>query len=542
MQAKSKFWTFIAMVIALAVVTTSCKKEDDSTCLDCDLETGTGKSAEEIDTYAGDIGIRFDTRAITRKGYKPTSARFTVTANTGNYSQTLPIDPYTNIVQLSFPAESLSEAAVAELREGVLMKVDILDENGNWLAGFPASTVSFTSEGLSREINASGLNDLLAEVDFYENVPYYFQLVEENGANTNFFLYGGEGHINISFGTEPTGTEQLKYLFNVYKLPGTSDVFYFKRSSDGKILGVTNNYPVITHPLFLSAFPTPTVVPNEARFQFEKSDKGLYKLINLYYGLPLYLENGPSSNILGLTPFPTSGNPKIAYFRILAPDIDWEIQSIETRQLAPVLPAARTQFGFNSTLTNCGQGVLEQEVGFEKSITTTQTVGWEEAISMSSSHTFGGSFTIGVTVGAEFFGNKTEVTAEATASYEYSTEMTQSSTKFEEVQESATETFFSSRLVTVPSKAASLVYDAYQLYENVRIPFVQRFRVKGNYQADNQQLTGQEILTQFQFNHFKGVVTKVGLDYIELTVRGTTVINNLVKSESRVEDVPADCG
>ena len=81
----------------------------------------------------------------------------------------------------------------------------------------------------------------------------------------------------------------------------------------------------------------------------------------------------------------------------------------------------------------------------------------------------------------------------------------------------------------------------YQSYENVRVPYVQRFRVKGTYQEDGEDLTGEEILTQFSFNGFNGVVTEVGNNYIEVTVRGNNVIDRLIDTKTVADDTPADC-
>jgi len=70
---------------------------------------------------------------------------------------------------------------------------------------------------------------------------------------------------------------------------------------------------------------------------------------------------------------------------------------------------------------------------------------------------------------------------------------------------------------------------------------VQRFRIKGNYQEDGKALSGEEITTQFTFNSFTGVITDVQSDYIEVTVRGTNLINRLIETETISKDIEGAC-
>ena len=139
------------------------------------------------------------------------------------------------------------------------------------------------------------------------------------------------------------------------------------------------------------------------------------------------------------------------------------------------MPAVDTSFGFNSTLVNCGSGNLTQEVGVEQNITTSQTVGWDSSISVATRNTFGAEVTVGVSAEASFFGVGASASVEASASYEFSREVTASQSQFGEATSEITNSYFTSREVTVPSGNASLVYDAYQTYSNVQVPFVKRW-------------------------------------------------------------------
>ncbi|HKJ40778.1 MAG TPA: hypothetical protein VKA27_01745, partial [Sunxiuqinia sp.] len=57
----------------------------------------------------------------------------------------------------------------------------------------------------------------------------------------------------------------------------------------------------------------------------------------------------------------------------------------------------------------------------------------------------------------------------------------------------------------------------------------------------NDVLTGEELKSQLLFNGFQGVITETGSDYIEVTVRGSTVIDNMVKTRSEVQDEDPNC-
>ena len=223
-------------------------------------------------------------------------------------------------------------------------------------------------------------------------------------------------------------------------------------------------------------------------------------------------------------------------------NIDWSIEGIETQYLQPILPAARNGFSFNSTLVNCGEGKLTQTVGNSKTVETVTTVGWQESISTMSSHTSSASLKLGLEVSGSFFGNGATYSAEVTGSYEYTTSSTTETQNWKEATGSTSETFFSQREVTVPPKTASLVYDAYQSYDNIKVNLVQRLRVRATDFNTGNNLSGDEIASQFHFNGFNGVITEIGPDYIEVTLRGVATMDKIFKSKSDVRSVPPNCG
>jgi len=238
----------------------------------------------------------------------------------------------------------------------------------------------------------------------------------------------------------------------------------------------------------------------------------------------------------------------VEYFRIIAYNTDYEVEQLETKQLAPILPRVQTSFGFNNTLVNCGTGELSQEVGTEKTFTTTQTSWFQETVGFNSRVTLNASVTVGAKAEASFFGNGGEVSGSVTAGVEVSVGASQESTTGVEETDEVSERFFSTRTVTVPSGAASLVYDARQTYSNVSLPFAQRLRLRGNEidpltgNAFIGALSGTDLVTQLRMANFKGLITFVGSDYVEITILGNTVLNNFVETKSEVKDVDPNCG
>jgi hypothetical protein len=168
-------------------------------------------------------------------------------------------------------------------------------------------------------------------------------------------------------------------------------------------------------------------------------------------------------------------------------------------------------FKFNSTLTNCGQGSLSQTVGSAITESRERVIGWEESLSITTSNTVSVSATIGVAFDAKFFGTGASYNASITAGYQYSRDVTSSSSNFEEYKNTIEETIFAERTVIVPSGSASLVYDAFQFYENTKVNFVQCLRISGIDSQTGMSLSGDEIRSQFHFSGFNGVISKWSL-------------------------------
>ncbi|MGD1947976.1 MAG: hypothetical protein ACFB0A_17355 [Croceivirga sp.] len=272
----------------------------------------------------------------------------------------------------------------------------------------------------------------------------------------------------------------------------------------------------------------------EYKFIIRKVANGVYNIVSKPAERVIRVRSGVG--------FVLNDNPgdDIVLLRIISNSLAWSAEDIGTTFLAPILSAPGTDFGANSTLTNCGNGELSQTVGSDESVSSTNSIGWEEKFSLTASATTSVSATVGTEFEAGFFGNTANYNASVTATAEVSASMTSESTFSGESEEEVTETIFFERTVTVPPGSASLVYDVAQIYDNTKVEFVQRFRLRATESGNS--LSGEELRSQLQFSRFSGVVFQVGTDFIDITVKGTMTLGKVLSAKSEVQDVAANCG
>lgn len=504
-----------------------------------------GIETEDLETYQGAIGIVVDARPVAKKGYTPKTVAITVNATSGDYSETIELDPYSFMGQINLEIADLSDDAFGELENGVQVAVEVFDASGTSILSESLSKLSFESNPLPVSVKANDLEDKNTSVILNPTTPYYMQRVEEDGTPV---ASAALKRINDNdYNDVISITSQVEFSGDEDNL-----LFYFEKDENKDRYQIrhkgTNSYlRRVTENLKESPFGSSIIKAEQTviktgypssgflsqRFIFKKVKNGVYRVQD-------YLENNFQVTAgAGLTIDDSDGED--LYVRLIPMNIDWLIQPIASESLTPILPPAQSGFSFNNTLINCGQGELSQEIGTSKAIKTTTSVGWEETLSISSAHTAGGTIAVGMEVSGSFFGNGATYSAEASASYDYTTTNTTETSNWNEAVHEFTDTFFSKRLVTVPSKSASLVYDAFQTYDNVKVNVVQRLRVKASEHDTGDTLSGEEISTQFHFNGFDGVITEIGSDYIEVTVRGVATMDKIFKQKSEVREVAPNC-
>jgi hypothetical protein len=541
MKTTMKYFRSITMCILLLSFAGCSKSDDDSSIPgDGDIEQTNGISAEDLENYEGDLGILINTRDLVKRGYKPTKVNITTTASEGNYDQQIEVDLFTNMGHLSLPVEDLSEAAEEELRNGIGLNIVVLDNNTPIISQ-SFSAVTFKENGNQLDIDASSLAYIPENVQFKEGMKHYMQIVDADGNFNNTVVWKPSSASNNNVILESRGssfnrgTTSEQYYF--YKFPNEENTFAIWSANTDRYLATDSNDKTFRQS---GAFSYPTGLSDNSlhpryRFIIKKESNGLYT-INDMNGNPMrpYYNNGKTS-------WRTNISTNIQYFRFIALDIEWETEVLDTKHLAPIFPSVDTSFGFNSTLRNCGSGSLEQQVGIERVVETTYTSSISESIGLSGRTTTSIDASVSATAEASFFGNGGSVSAEVSAGLEVSVEASSKTTIANEESVTNTQTFFSNRTVTVPSGSASLVYDAYQTYSNVRVPYVKRFRLKGRHTDNSEALSGLEIATQLSTTSFTGTTTNIGSDFVEITIRGNMYLDNIVDTQTEVRDVAANC-
>jgi len=531
---------FLKFILSLLIISSiACSNDDDEDILtgDGEVEEVNGISEEDLENYEGDLGLRINTRSLAKKGYNPSKVNLTTTATQGNYDQEIDVDPFTKIAQLKLPVEDLSESEEDELKDGVGLEYEVYDESDNLLVSESLSVVSFEENSNQLDVDASSLSYQQQELDFGDNVRYYLQLVDSDGSYSNKVVYRSA---LICLEKEASfDPENHKEQFSLYKLNGGDNTFSIYNAFNSNFLYVSSSSRKLNESNINSS-NEPNSLSDDYKFLIHKEPNGLYTIRGFQDNKPLRRTTAfiasTETNV-----WHTKNTGDIQYFRIIALDIDWQSTELDTEYLQALMPKANTSFGFNSTLVNCGNGLLEQEVGVEESITTTYTSSFEETIGLSKRTTTNVDLTVGATAEASFFGTGGSVSAEVSTGLELSTEVTSESTVGTENTDSETTTLFSTRTVTVPSGSASLVYDAYQTYSNVKVPYVKRLRLQGTHTSTSESLTGNEIVTQLEMTNFTGTIYAIGSDFVEITIRGNMVLDNIVDTKTEVRDVPPNC-
>lgn len=507
---------------------------------------------DDFEKFEGGLGIIINARNIAKKGYVPTIVEITVDANNIDFSQSKEIDPITFMGQLNIPVEGLTDDAVFELREGVKTTVIVKDREGVTIIEQELSAAIFTSNPDPTELNLADLEDteMISTVTLKENTPYYMQRVNADGEPQNAAarVNRSEGFNRImtfTSGLAFSGVEaEPDFVFNFIPSPDADEpnTYFIKNLSDGRFFSVVKdlrvNGRVVDAPRLAGSLTTFEQIEDRDDFEFFKfvvrrvSD-GVYELLSKPEEEPIKVRSGVGF-VLG------AGDD--FFMRIIATDLEWEAISLGTSFLSPILSAPGTDFGANSTLTNCGTGELSQTIGSDEEITITNTVSWEESFSLTTSISTKVSATVETEVSADFFGASASTKSAVSSEIEASVSATSGVTSFNGAEQQSKEKIFFERTVTVPPGRASLVFDVAQIYDNTKVQFVQRFRLTATDSESGFPLTGEELQSQLQFSRFSGVVTQIGPDFIDITVKGTTILGKVLRTMSEVQDIEASCG
>ena len=183
----------MSIVAMLLTACLGCKKNiqppDNSGGGTGEIVSKDGISDTDLATYGGDIGIVLDARTVQKKGYKPKTLKVTVKANSGNFSKTIDLNPYTLMGQIKLPADSLSTEAKSELKQGVAVVAQVLSASGSQIWEESFSKISFQSNPSTIPITANALADLDINVHLNPRSLYYVQIVNKDGTPTSVSVH-----------------------------------------------------------------------------------------------------------------------------------------------------------------------------------------------------------------------------------------------------------------------------------------------------------------------------------------------------------------
>ncbi|UII76198.1 hypothetical protein LV716_18335 [Flagellimonas sp. HMM57] len=557
------FFLQLLLIMGL-IVSTSCSKEEDSltpttenvedptqpsTDKDGELSESDGISEDSVAVNLGNIGLFIDVRDIAKKGYNPSTAEVTLKASEIAYSKILDINPLTNYAQVLFDIEDLTSAAVQELKEGVAMDISIKDENGTELKSQSFSAESFRENGTQLKIDASGLAFINNTLKFNPEISYYVQPMRNGksmdlslGASDQDLFGGTYRFVNLIAHSFKSNFELINQ-FHLLPVQGKENTFYFKNAWTGEyfyldadlpffLQGPINNEGELTraHEFLLEVTESGNVTIKA--FETKSND-----LVDIHI-----LKDESDKEFPFLFPNAYEDKREVAEFRIIAGFAEWNMESIGQAEFAqPVLPPAQTSFQFNQTLRNCTTGALSSTIQIEESIESTSRFGWEESIELASERSTTYSASVTLSTSAKFFGVGVDVSATASSEYSSTTSFTNAKSKWNEGEVTRGQNLSVDRTIEVEPGKAVLAYDAYQLYENIEVPFMKKVRIRGVDFKTGISFTGEEIKAQFVFNNTEGVITEIGSDFIEASIRGKVFIDRLARGTSEAREVESNC-
>lgn len=515
----------------------SCRETEEPTPTSSGtIVEGQGITERDLETFEGEVGLILNLRELAQKGYKPAEAEFEIQTTGGFLTEKVPVNDFAFMAVLKIPVEDLTEIQSKQLTDGVKVNITVKDQTGKTIAEKIDLGIRSLLPSLTPIVVDAGSIPETEQVSTYffgEGTGFYFQTTNNEGVPGKSAMFNNNGFMYVSSNTSFTGN-QPNFLFNITPVLGKKNTFHIRLASTGEYLflgGTSVGLRVVnsrrTNLAVLSS-------ANQEPYQFtiRKLNDGVFQLLDFRNRK---IQDAPG---IGLTV--NNGNGKDVLWRIVANDIKWAAQPIASTSIQPILPKPTTGFTFNSTLTNCSSGQLQQTVGIDFSEERTTTVGWSETISVNTTQAVSISATVGVEVSGTFFGSGAKASASITSGFEWSQSITSESTEYKSQTISKRESYFSSRVITVPPRTASLVYDAYQYYENVRVNHVQRIRITGKNEK-GRELTGDEIRTIFMFSNFSGVVNTVEENSVVITLLGYTVLDKFMDTQSKVQEVAPKC-
>ncbi len=516
----------LALLLIPALVLGACSTDGPT-------DPGEDDDLEIVDTVSvelavdsGEVGLVIDAREVARRGYEPTEAQVSFPAHAG-FNQTLAIDPITNLAVLKLTVEDLTDTERDAFAAGVAVDIVIVDA-----AQAPLGELHETSRVLDDSNLPVGISTTLPSLGpplvLKPGVPYLLQPEGLAGVMTSFAsdAYTVSAWIPNS--------PQQQFYFTV-KAGSPDPNTYLVEHQAGYAEGTSWTVDPGTKWIYLSGGGTPAPAGGPHGFVLEQDEDGWVRV--RVEGTSDYVSvSGEGGGVLKAVATEPSR------FRLITDDIRWALADRGTVYHDPIVPPAQVDFAYEATIRNCSEATLTETVGRAETRTRTPTTTTSESLQLFSSDEVGGSIKVGVEVGASVQGvGEVSGSVEVTGNYTYTTsETTTTENTLSESTETASEVS-RTRELALPPHSAVEVYDAVRTIRNVRIPFSQVLRITATYKSSGAVLTGPEILTQLRFNGVEGVPAEIGANYLDLSLRGQVVVDQMMEAETDAKDIPGAC-
>jgi len=504
---------------------------------------GTPDVAKDIPLYSGSIGLVVDARDIFKRGYRPRTAEISF-AGQAAFNTVLTIDSLTDVAILIIENDSLSAAQKDAFAAGIATTIVIRDA---------------TQSELGRLEEVLSVDDANTPVPITPSRPALVPpLVLGSGA---LYLLQPEGYSelltraqsNAGYAVLPyPQTNLARQQFRFTQQPDSSYLVGHAGAADS-ILCLPEPPPL--PPPFPASFPrlqldslpstgSDNCTGGEAYLVLEQDADSLMRLklkgtgeyvawVNLNGLLFQHLVGGA---------FVPNSRDDASRFRLMSDDIDWTFSDRGTSFDQPILPPAQLYFAYTGTLTNCSSAILTETVGETSTRSITHTFTTLESVQLFTGLTTTSGIKLSASAGVKVPPlSDVKIGAEVSGEIKFTTDLT---VKRDNTIEDATTTTVAvsrERQLQVPAFTAVTVADYVKTIKNVTQPFTQRSRARGAHRSNGAPLSGLEIATQLRFNQFQGVMTRVGADYVEFTIRGQVQVDQFLVGETTVREKVNAC-
>ncbi|MCX2719076.1 hypothetical protein [Lentiprolixibacter aurantiacus] len=538
-------------------------------------ETGT----VDISTDAGQVGFILDVRSINSKGYKPTTATISF-PQYNKFNRILEINQDLNLAAFRVSNDSLSQEEKNDFSDGVTIQIEIKNSEGEVLSLYEGNlTINSNNEILAIDTD---LEFIPGMVYIDPNTKYIIAFKTQWGTINTPSTDVLTRDINPSMLGAPINDSGFALTEYPYEDNGKDmrsvQLFYFHHVADNKYkirlpaICIDSNNEIVNCPEFPNALidyvPEGYIGVNRNNDTCDQNivkveslnEAAIFELVPKENGwMNMFLINEDASdnrecgywtnwdntwvwqedpNALGFT---NASDLPIAEIRIIPDEIDYEVIEFNTIYYQPIMGATGVDFSFRSTIVNCSGSTIEESVGRSETKSRTTSVSTTESFQLFSSREAGLSVTLGFEAGIKSKVGESKVSGSVTGSYTY-TQSTTTSTQ-NTMQEQFTDEIEVSRVrtATVLPYSGVEIFDYVESNDNVVVPFVKKLRISGSNRSNGIKLSGTDLVSAVEGNLFGGLITKVDDYYIEVSIRGESLVNSVFVAFSGANEIKDPC-